>query len=140
MKKIGFIFSALILAVIVSAGSAMAQNVSKVGVSIPFEFNFGGKAYAAGRYTVQVKHNSDSTAVVTLADQAGKDLQSVMATTASNTSEEEAKLLFGKANGQTALTGVTLENHDYDLPGSGSNKPAYTKNRGESHKGKIKST
>jgi hypothetical protein len=138
MKKFAFIFSVLILAVVFSAGSAAAQNVSKVGVNIPFEFNFGGKAYAAGRYIVRVKSNTGSTAVVTLSDEAGKDLQSVIATMASHTSDEDAKLLFGKANGQSALTGLALPNQGYDIPGSNSGKPAYTKNRRESHKEKTK--
>ena len=81
MKKFGFIFSILILAVVFSAGSAMAQNTHRVNVNIPFEFNFGGKAYAAGHYTVRVRSNSNSTAVVSLSDEAGNDLQTVMAPT-----------------------------------------------------------
>jgi len=137
MKKFGFIFSVLLLGVAFSAGSAMAQNVSKVGVNVPFEFNFGGKAYAPGHYTVQVRHNSDSTAVVSLSDGSGKDLQSII-TTANSSSQEDAKLLFDKANGQAALTGVSLFDRGYDLPRSGTIESANTKNRRESHKGKTK--
>ena len=142
MKKFGFIFSILILAVVFSAGSAMAQNTHRVNVNIPFEFNFGGKAYAAGHYTVRVRSNSNSTAVVSLSDEAGNDLQTVMAPTNGRIGADKSTLLFDRSNGQVALSGISLENAGYDLPKGSSKESMATKNRREPHKekGKIKAS
>jgi hypothetical protein len=139
MRQFGFIFSILILALVISTGSAKAQNVSKVGVNIPFEFSFGDKAYSPGRYTVQVKSNSNSSAVVSLSDEAGNDLQSVLATVANRSAANKSILSFDRSNGQLALTGIALSDSGYDLPRSNSKAPASTKNQRESRKVKGKS-
>jgi len=143
MKKFGFIFSILILAVVLTAGSAMAQNSRKVGINVPFEFNFGGKVFAPGHYSVRVTDNSDSSAVVSLSDEEGTDLHRVLATNATRTSEDKSAILFERSNGQVLLSGITLENGSFVLPkASGTNGSANTKNRPEprKEKGKTKTT
>ncbi len=83
-----------------------------------------------------------STAVVSLSDEGGNDLQTVIAPTNGRVGADKSALLFDRSNGQVALSGISLENAGYDLPTGSSKESTATKNRRESHKekGKIKTS
>ena len=46
------IFASMLFVVLAMAGSAPAQTVSTIKVSIPFEFSFGEKTFPAGNYAL----------------------------------------------------------------------------------------
>jgi hypothetical protein len=138
MKKFGFVFTILILAIIFSTASAKAQNVGKVRVNIPFEFSFGEKSYAAGNYSLRIAYNTGDTVVVTLGDEAGKQLLSILAISTSRTFGDKSTLLFDRSNGRATLTDIALQNARYALPNGGSKQPWYTKNRNGSDQDKQK--
>src|SRR5258708_3023472 len=138
MKKFGFIFSIMVLALIFSTTSAQAQDASRVGVKVPFDFNIGDKTYAAGNYTLHVRPNTLGVAALTIEDETRDQLQTVLVASKSGNVGDKANLLFDRLNGRPILTGIVLSNNTYTLARSSSTAPAVTKNRNRNRKEKEK--
>ncbi|MEP7074235.1 MAG: hypothetical protein ABI878_00380 [Acidobacteriota bacterium] len=115
MKKIGFIFSILFLAIMIPV-AAQAQSAGKVKISVPFDFGFAGKAYAAGSYRFQISNNTTGTAVVALEDEQGKVLDTVFSIPAVGVFSGEPDLKFDDSTGVKSIKSVVLHYVNYSLP------------------------
>jgi hypothetical protein len=105
MKKLIQICPVLCLALAFSFISANAQTTTKLKADVPFDFNAGGNHYKAGRYTLKIS-NSRTGAVIHIADQENKVLDTMLASVSSNTSDGEPVLVFNNYEGQRFLSGI----------------------------------
>jgi len=116
MKKIGFIFSILFFAITIPI-AAQAQSLGKVKANVPFDFGFGGKAYAAGRYRFQVKENTTGTAVIALEDEQGNVLSTIFSIPAVSSLSGEPDLKFDDSTGGVrSIKSVVLNYVSYSIP------------------------
>ena len=129
MKRFIQIFSFLTLALIFSAATAKAQTVNKVDAKIPFNFSVGDKNYAAGDYKLKIQSIAAGGALVTIVDNEGNHLQSVLAVSNGDVSVGKAELRFDKQNGQRSLVGISLPNSGLQIGGARVQATTLTRNK-----------
>lgn len=115
MKKIGFIFSILFFAITIPI-AAQAQSLGKVKADVPFDFGFGGKAYAAGSYRFQISENTTGTAVIALQDAQGNVLDTIFSIPAVSSLSGEPDLKFDASTGVRSIKSVVLNYVSYSVP------------------------
>jgi hypothetical protein len=104
MKKFIQICSLLSLVFVFTIVSAQAQTVKTFEAEIPFDFNVAQKSYSAGTYIIKVMKSAVNTKVVTLEDEKGNLLQSVVASTNGDTVKDESILVFNRYENKRFLT------------------------------------
>jgi hypothetical protein len=89
---------------------ASAQFETPVKVSVPFEFNVGAKAFAAGQYTAkQVGPN-----LLTLSDTRGRALMTLTTNSVQNVDRSSApKLIFVRRDGRYFLSQVWWQQEQF---------------------------
>jgi hypothetical protein len=110
MKKLIQICSLFGLLVIFSAVSANAQTVSSYKADIPFDFNIGQKSYQSGSYVVRTAKISDSAVSLTLEDEKGNKLQTILVAASGDASRKQPELVFNRYENQRYLTKLMTQN------------------------------
>ncbi|HEY0427366.1 MAG TPA: hypothetical protein VGC76_06130 [Pyrinomonadaceae bacterium] len=106
MKKLIQITAILSLLVVFSAVSAKAQTVSIYRTNIPFDFNVGGKSYQAGSYVIKTARLSANCASLTLEDEKGDKLQTILVAARGETSKKQPELVFNRYDSRRFLTKI----------------------------------
>lgn len=106
MKKLIQICSILSLLVIFTAVSAQAQSVTQYKAQIPFDFNIGQKSYEAGSYVIKVTKPSIGGITLSLEDNEGNKLQTLLGAENGDVSEKEPELVFNRYDNQRFLTKI----------------------------------
>lgn len=128
MKKLIQYFSLLGFALFVSAGSVSAQSTKSVDASVPFTFNVGEETYAAGDYKLHIAGDAAGGSVITISDDKGNALQTMVATGTGSTSRTNAELIFERRGNERYLVGVSLPDRGYRLAGVRKAIAALTRN------------
>ena len=128
MKRFIRYFSLLGLALLVSAVSANAQTAKTVDASVPFTFNVGEETYASGNYKLQIIADAAGGSVVTISDDKGNALQTMVATGSGSTARGKSELVFERRGNERFLVGISLPDRGYRLAGVKKARVALTRN------------
>jgi hypothetical protein len=108
MKKIIQFFSLFTFALIVSAATVNAQTAKSVDANVPFNFTVGNETYAAGTYKLQVISDSAGGSLVTINDDKGNTLQTVVATQNGAAAVGKSELVFERRGNERYLVCISL--------------------------------
>lgn len=108
MKKFIRTFSVLSLVFVFAVASASASAVANFGteVEIPFSFNVGEKAYAAGSYIVTIERVTHETSALRIRDTKNETSQTILLNLSYAGARDEIKLVFDTVGGKKYLTKV----------------------------------
>ena len=116
MSKFLKLVTVLSFAIVLGVGSAMAQSSSRLSANIPFEFSVGKKTYDAGQYQLKVNKNQSGAVAVTLVDDSGKALDTVVGTLNGNATTDGARLVFEAGNTVKVLSGIAMPISGISIP------------------------
>jgi hypothetical protein len=123
----------LALLVAFSVISATAQSTKQYDVKIPFNFNLGHKNFDAGDYVVRITKSAVNSLILSLEDENGKRLQSVVVAEKGDTGRGEYRLVFNRYDNRRFLSKIMTGNESFSIPKSGDEKQlAAGKRRDES--------
>ena len=94
---------------------ANAQINYAAEVNIPFEFNVGEHAYAAGKYTVKLNKQMVAGATLTIQKVGSDKTQTILLGTGGGSRSGEVQLVFNSVDGRRSLTGITKSHEAYAL-------------------------
>ena len=104
--------AALLLTIVWAAGTAHAQSGTVIKVNIPFEFNFGDKAFPAGEYSL-VQPLTFYQHFLALRDARGQTIASLFTNgVESFEASATSKLTFRSVDGQKVLSEVWQQYHN----------------------------
>jgi hypothetical protein len=106
MKKLIQICSLLSLVFVFTAVSASAQSEYGSEVEIPFSFNAGDHAYAAGKYIVRLNKFQTGSASIVISDPKTNSVQTILAQRNAEDSDGTIKLVFETVSGEKVLSRV----------------------------------
>lgn len=104
MKKIIQLCSVLALLVTFSVISANAQSVKQYDAKIPFSFNVGQKTFEAGNYVIKISKSAVNSKILSLEDESGKQLQSIIVAESGDTAKGRLQLVFNRYDKQRFLS------------------------------------
>jgi len=116
MKKIIQVTSFLFLAVIFSAVSAKAQSAERFKATIPFAFSIGQKTYEPGNYTVKISNHSEAGSVLTIFDNKGKAINSLVVRNLVDRRDDESTFVFTRSGEDRTLTRIVTPHSAYAVP------------------------
>ncbi len=108
-------YSIFALVLLASAGTAVvarAQEVGKVGVSVPFDFFAGNKMLPAGKYTVS-RSSSDTNSPLIIYGNGNSAL--VLPVAFDDVPADTVRLNFNHVGGAYLLSGVTTQIGTYSI-------------------------
>jgi hypothetical protein len=128
MKKFIHYLSVLGFALLISAGVVSAQSTKSVDADVPFTFNVGEETYASGNYKLHITGDAAGGSVVTISDDKGNALQTMVATGTGSTSRRKSELVFERRGNERYLVGISLPERGYRLARVKKARTALTRN------------
>lgn len=116
MKKVIQVTSFLFLAFIFSAVSAKAQTAERFKATIPFAFSIGQKTYEPGNYTVRISNHSEAGSVLTIFDNKGKAINSLIVRSLVERQDDESTFVFSRSGEERSLTKIVTRYSAYAVP------------------------
>jgi hypothetical protein len=116
MKKIIQITSFLFIALIFSAVAAKAQSTERFKAEIPFVFSVGQKVYEPGRYTVKVTKSVSTDVILTILDNDGKVMKSVLVQPLNETGGLQSTFIFVTEGNDHSLSKILTSQSAYGIP------------------------
>lgn len=115
-RRLFYIFSAVCLAVLISASSAQAQSLQRYEGNIPFDFNVGSDTYKAGLYTIDVSSSAGSV-VWNLVDSNHKIVQTMaIMKNGAVSRNDRSRLIFDKVDDSYILSKMATPFYGLKLP------------------------
>jgi hypothetical protein len=111
MKKIIQFVSLLSLLVVFTVAAANAQSNYGTDVEIPFAFNVGDHAYAAGNYILKVESLGPGTAALIVEDTKTDEVQRIIMSGNGDEATTNLRLVFETVDGQKYLAKVRTPTH-----------------------------
>jgi hypothetical protein len=111
MKKIIQFASLLSLVLVFTVAAASAQSSYGTDVEIPFAFNIGDHAYAAGNYILKVEGIGPGTAALTIEDTKTDEVQRIIMSGNGDEPTSNLRLVFETVDGQKYLAKVRTPTH-----------------------------
>jgi len=122
MNRFIQITSLFAFALIFTSISASAQSVTKLDADIAFDFSVGDRTIEAGRYEIRVTKNSAGGAAVSIVNENGRIVHSVMAMINGSTAKGKAELVFDRSGEKRVLSGIAMSDSGVTLPTNGKGK------------------
>lgn len=116
MNRFIQVTSLFAFAMIFTSISANAQTVTKLEADVAFDFSVGDKNIGAGKYEIRVTKNSAGGAAVSIVDENGRIVHSVMAMINGSIAKGKAELVFDRSGDRRVLSGIAMSDSGVTLP------------------------
>lgn len=116
MKKVIYTISFIAIAVAFSGTSALAQSVTRINASIPFDFTIGGEVFEAGKYVMRVEKMPSGAEKLEMRDAKNRIVYQAFTLQNGDSTLGKPELIFDRVGGQAVLERIRLENKGIGVP------------------------
>jgi hypothetical protein len=127
----------LALLVAFSVISTNAQSVKEYEAKIPFSFNVGQKTFEAGNYVIKISKSAANAKILSLEDESGEQLHSVVAAESGDMAKGNVRLVFNRYDNQRFLAKLMTDEAGFSIAKSRSEKQVAAGKRDSGSKTEI---